>query len=113
MTNARPKFGYTNKTLIYNVWDNDFDIVRKGNFATIFKQQLDDEGITDPKMCIFDCTNEGVGTTDIELMFDSIKTKFPQLKLKVLFNVPVTKKTNYEYRCFLEHMVAHCGLLDT
>jgi len=104
----RPVFTYINGTPIYNVWDNDFDVVREGNFLQLFKSQVLDENAVIHDLCIFDCTNEGVGTNDIKVMLDAISTEFPALEVRVLFNIPTTVTTEYKYTCFPGHMVAHC-----
>lgn len=107
-----PMFGYINQTLIYNAWNNDFDKIRKGEFCSLFKTQIEAENIDVGKLCIFDCTNEGIDSDDIDLMYNTIKDDFPELEIRVLFNVPETKITTYKYRCFPEHMVAHCHFLS-
>lgn len=112
MPSPRPMFGYVNGTLIYNVWNNDFDIIRRGNFLELFKSQLLNENVTPRDLCIFDCANEGIGTADIEKMLDAIAPEFNELEVRVLFNIPTNKKTKYKYKCFPEHMVAHCHFND-
>lgn len=107
-----PLFGYINHTLIYDAWNNDFGIIREGRFLNLFKQQLNNENISLGKLCIFDCTNEGISTDDIDKMYSAIKIEYPDLEVRVLFNIPTTKKTNYKYRCFPEHMVAHCNFVS-
>jgi len=107
-----PVFGYINQTLIYNAWNNDFDIIRKGEFLGLFKQQLKNENIELSNLCIFDCTNEGIGTADIDKMCSAVKNEFPTLEIRVLFNIPTTKKTKYKYKCFPGHMVAHCHFVS-
>jgi hypothetical protein len=107
MLSNRPKFGFIDGTLIYNAWDNDFEIIRSGRFNELFTEQLIDENIKTSELCIFDCTNEGIGTSDIDDMVDAIKNDYPNLEIRVLFNIPTTKKLNYRYNCFPEHMVAH------
>ena len=105
-------FNYKTQTLIYDAWNNDFDIIRKGEFLNLFKQQVSNENISLGKLCIFDCTNEGISTDDIDKMSSAIKLEYPELEVRVLFNIPITKKTNYKYRCFPEHMVAHCHFVS-
>jgi len=116
MSIKRPKFRFIgklgNETLIYNVWDNDFGVIRKGNFSKLFTQQLKDENISISDLCIFDCTNEGVGILDIDMMLVGIEEHFPKLEIRVLFNIHTTKNTNYKYKCFPEHMVAHCRFVS-
>jgi hypothetical protein len=112
MVNGRPKFRFIDGTLIYNAWDNDFEIIRSGKFNKLFTEQLTNENITTTDLCIFDCTNEGIGTSDIDGMVDAIKDDYPDLEIRVLFNIPITKKLNYRYGCFPEHMVAHCNFVS-
>jgi hypothetical protein len=105
-------FGYINGIPIYNVWDNDFDVIRKGNFLQLFNSQVSNENVLIGDLCIFDCTNEGVGTNDIEIMLSDISDYYPNLEIRVLFNIQTTLATDYTYRCFPEHMVAHCNFLS-
>jgi len=108
---SNTKFRYVNNTLIYNVWDNDFGVIKDGNFCELFKEQLKNENISINSICIFDCTNEGVGIQDIEIILNSLSKDFPNLEIRVLFNIYTKKKTSYRYVCFPEHMVAHCRFL--
>jgi hypothetical protein len=112
MPSPRPLFRYINGTPIYNVWDNDFDIIRKGNFLHLFNSQLFSEGVQIDDLCIFDCTNEGIAPNDIELMLSAISTDYPNLEIRVLFNTPINSELPYMYRSFPEHMVAHCNFLS-
>lgn len=110
LCDTRSKFLYVNGVLVYNAWDNDFDIIRKGNFLTLFKEQMVLENISIPALCIFDCTNEGVGASDIGNMVNAITTCFTT-EVRVLFNVVTNHHSTYEYKCFPTHMVAHCQFL--
>lgn len=99
--------------MVYNFWNNDFDIVRTGKFSNIFQQQLLDENITlnNGDKIIFDCCNEGIGPKDISLAVDSLLNSSIHYDIRVLFNVPVFAVLPYKYRCFPEHFVAHCGFV--
>jgi hypothetical protein len=105
-------FGYICGTLIYNAWDNDFEIIRSGRFSELFTEQLTNENIIASELCIFDCTNEGIGTDDIDMMLTTLIADYPNLEIRVLYNTPITKKLNYRYSCFPEHMVAHCNFVS-
>ena len=111
MTTPRPMFGYINGVPVYSAWDNDFEIIRTGKFCELFQSQIQNENVTIDNLCIFDCTNEGIGASDIELMLASISTDFPNLEVRVLFNIPKNDYAKYAYKCFPEHMVAHCRFL--
>jgi len=111
MASSRFMFSYVNGIPIYNVWDNDFGVIREGKFLQLFESQISTENVNIHNLCIFDCTNEGVGTNDIEIMMDAISVSFPNLEVRVLFNIFTSNTTTYRHRCFPEHMVAHCNFV--
>lgn len=104
-------FWYINKTLIYNIWNNDFDIIRNGGFVELFKRQLKDENVQIGDLCIFDCTNEGIGTYLMDELVDSINEEYPNTEIRVLFNVNTNRNLRYKFETFPTHMVAHCRFI--
>ncbi len=106
------KFGIINNIPIYNAWYNDFDIIRNGHFLELFVNQIQQENIVIGDLCLFDCTNEGIGTTDIETMINAIKHYYPSLEVRVLFNVVIHEATSYKSACYPEHMIAHCHFVS-
>jgi len=106
-----PMFGYVNHILTYNIWNNDFDIIREGRFIDLFKSQLKEENIQLGNLCIFDCTNEGIGTDVMDDIVQSMNEEFPNTEIRVLFNVVVDRELTYRYKSFPQHMVAHCRFL--
>jgi len=112
MEASRPMFRYIDGVLIYNAWDNDFAIIRCGRFGELFKTQIQNENINVPHLCIFDCANEGVGTLDIDVMIDAISDEYPNLEVRVLFNIFTNKNTKYKYRCLPEHLVTHFNFVS-
>ena len=111
MASSRFMFRYVNGIPIYNIWDNDFGVIREGKFLQLFESQISTENVNIHNLCIFDCTNEGIGTNDIEIMMDAISASFPNLEVRVLFNISTAISTAYRHICFPEHMVAHCGFV--
>jgi len=107
-----PRFGYFNRVLVYNAWNNDFEIIRQGNFLELFQSQLAKENITLNDTIIFDCTNEGIGTDTMNGMVADIQNFYPNLEVKVLFNVVVNESLDYKFETFPTHMVAHCRFLS-
>jgi len=109
-----PKFYTFNGITVYNYWNNDFDIVRKGNFCNEFLKQAKEENIQikNKQKIIFDCCNEGIAPSDITLATDSLDANDIELELMVLFNVTVNEELPYKYVCFPGHFVAHCGFVN-
>jgi len=90
MHSMHPNFGHINRTLIYNAWNNDFEMIRSGKFCELFTSQALAENITIGNLCIFDCTNEGIGISDMNTMVSALTVMYPTLEIRVLFNIPVT-----------------------
>jgi hypothetical protein len=111
---ARPKFGYVGNVLIYNFWNNDFDVIRKGNFAELFVEQMLAEDITldHHHPIIYDCCNEGISPADINLAVASLEAHDITLNIGVLFNITVAEDLPYPFRCSPSHFSAHCGFVN-
>jgi len=107
-------FYILNNITVYNYWNNDFDLIRKGKFADEFLKQSKNENvqIKNKQKIIFDCCNEGISPNDILLATTSLKEKGYVFDLRVMFNVNVMEDLPYKYNCFPGHFVAHCGFVS-
>jgi hypothetical protein len=106
-------FRKLNNTIIYNYWNNDFKIIRDGNFAQLFVTQAEHESIDiNNSVVVFDCCNEGIGPNEVKLAIDSLSSAGIKIDIRVLFNVLVTKELPYTYMCFPGHFVAHCNFVN-
>ena len=108
-----PYFVNISNTVVYNFWNNDFKVIRDGEFASLFIKQSTAENVdTNDTLIVFDCCNEGISPADIKLATDSLARAGIIIDIRVLFNIHVTESLPYRYSCFPGHFVAHCNFVS-
>jgi|APSaa5957512493_1039668.scaffolds.fasta_scaffold23003_3 hypothetical protein len=100
-----------NDVVIYDFWNNDFQIVRTGQFGKHFLEQLPDKDYLN-RPFIFNCLNEGIGPLDIQLAINSIKKEGVSLNIRVIFNAIIDiDALPYKALCYPENMAKHFNFL--
>jgi hypothetical protein len=106
----RNKFSNHNGVLVYNFWDNNFELVKKHRFAERFLEHIERENIEirPGDKCIFNCDCEGAGPKAIRLAICSLERENIDIDLRILFNCIIKSQEEYKYRIWPECMIDHC-----